>query len=175
MVKKTKLLLAIENNDVKTVALFLKDKNFDLFQNNEDPFLIAVENNYIDIVELLMNDNRIEPSYCGDEAFECAAKCGFFTIIKTLLKDPKVNPTSSILYLIHNRDIEILKFIMKDNRANLTLYENFAIRTAFEKEYFEIVKILWNDKNIKKTLKNDNIELYNNLIVKDIHSKIGNF
>jgi hypothetical protein len=82
-------------------------------------------------------------------------------------------------------DIELAALLLKDSSVDPASDNNWAIIDAHTNlrwtrgKYITYVKktldFLWNEKRVKDSLKNDNIELYNILIKKDIKNKIGKF
>ena len=68
---------------------------------------------------------------------------------------------------IKNNDINNVKLLLKDKRVNPSDYNNVSIIKASEKKYFNIINILWKDKRVKTSLKEDCFELYEILIKKD--------
>lgn len=78
-----------------------------------------------------------------------------------------------INHIIDNNISEV-KSIIKD--FSPARFNNEAIGVAAERGNFEIVfTLLWKEECVKKTLKNDNLEVYNYFIQQDIQKKIGIF
>ena len=77
---------------------------------------------------------------------------------------------------IKNNNIENIIFFLNNSRFNPATNRNFGIRMAAENSFSNIVNILWNEQKVKDTLKNDDIDLYNELIKKDkIKNKVESF
>jgi ankyrin repeat protein len=144
----------IRDNNIEMVVLFLKtlpnlNKKSYL---QENPIGIAAEYGHFEITELLLKYKAFNPSKNNNWAIRYAAKNGHTNIVSILLKDKRVNPT--------------------DNK-------NWAIRSAFcNTEYNNgnyIVDLLWKDKRVKKTLKKDDIDCYNELNNKYLSENINGF
>jgi ankyrin repeat protein len=114
----------------------------------QNPFSKAIRNNDIKQVRLLLNDKEVVPSLDLNFPIQLASKNGYIDIVELLLKDKRVDPSDSC---------------------------NLSIRLASKKCYIDIVELLWKNKLVKKTLKNDNEELYNKLIQQDIKNKVSKF
>ena len=114
----------------------------------QEKFDLAINNNDIKNVKLLLKDKRVNPSNNNNSAILLASQNGHLEIVKLLLKDKRVDPSESV---------------------------NYAIEYAFKNGHLDIVKKIWRDKKIKLTLKNNNSELYNELIQEDIKNKVHGF
>ena len=64
---------------------------------------------------------------------------------------------------------------MAHKKVNPTSDRNNAISVAAKNNHHDIVKLLWEDKRVKKSLINDNETLYDKLIQQDIQNKIKSF
>jgi hypothetical protein len=107
--------------------------------------------NYIksgDLLNVKLNINKIDPSYNENYSVGIASALGYFEIVSLLLNDSRVNPSD---------------------------YSNYAIKEAYRHLHKEVVNLLWQNVRVKNTLKNDDIEIYNELIKKDIKLKVENF
>ena len=114
------------------------------YKNKQQDFQIAITNNDIDAVKILLKDYMVNPIYNG----------------------------IPLLLSIESGNIEIIKLLLKDKRMNPCVNKNYAIRVADEIGNFNVINLLWKDVKIKKTLEEDNLELYNKL---NISGKINNF
>ena len=90
---------------------------------------------------------------------------------------------SSKIKDLKDTNTRLLKQIdkLKDKKADPSSNNNYPLLRASTNGCNEIIEVLWNDKRIKKNkyikdiLKNDNIDLYEKLITKDIKFKASNF
>ena len=139
---------AIKNNDINNVKLLLQDNNIDPSANSNIAIRIASEYGFTELIVLLLKDKRVDPSDYGDDAFRYASENGFIDIVKLLLKDKRVDPKSNF---------------------------NWAIKKAMTHEHLDVVELLWNLGVIKKTLKEDDSELYNKLMTEEIQNKVVEF
>jgi hypothetical protein len=71
--------------------------------------------------------------------------------------------------------LEIIKLLLKYNDIKPNIGDNSIINFAYSRDKIDVVSFLWKHKIIKDTLQNDNLELYNKLISKDIKDKINLF
>ena len=148
MIKTEEFREAIENNDIKTIQLLLKDKNVE--PNFFDNYAIcyASKKGYFKVVKLLLNEPSVCPAGDNNYSIRYASKNGHINLVKLLLKDERVNPAAGF---------------------------NFAICKSYKNQHINIVNLLWQNKKIKNTLKKDNLELYNTLTQEDIKNKVGDF
>lgn len=113
--------------------------------DNNYPIRLASEYGHIDIVKLLLADKRVDPSYFYNLALLSACEKGYIKIVKLLLSDTRVE-------------------------ANCNM--NDPIFYAFKNNKDEIVNFLWSFQCVKSTLENEHLNIYNNLIKRDITKKI---
>ena len=140
---------AIYFNDFNKVSLLLKDKTFNQFNSLNEDIIEAAGQGYISIVELLLNEPRINiTAEQINQAICMASFNGFYEIVTSLLSKKNINPAYD---------------------------KNYSIIYASYNKHNDVVELLWKYKIVKNTLKNDNIELYNKLIKKDIGSKVREF
>ena len=100
-------------------------------------------------------------------------------IIKKLILeedvDPSVDENFAIRHFIYINDYEMVNFFLKDKRVNAADKNSMSILLAIEKEYYDIVKLLWKNENVKKSLKNDNLDSYNYLTKKYLENNLNKF
>jgi hypothetical protein len=132
-----------------------------LISTKQDEFEIAVGNNNLSVVETLLKDKRVDPAEFRNYAIGAASEEGYFNMVTLLLNDHRVNPSDDKNYALRSA----FNLVIKNKNSE---QKNKA-------EYKNIVEILWNDIRVKKTLKNDFIELYNILMKKNIKNKIEDF
>ena len=65
--------------------------------------------------------------------------------------------------------------LLKDKRVDPSANNNSAIINSFKNSNFEIVQLLWNDKRVQNSLKNNDIEFYDKLFKQSINQKIKIF
>jgi hypothetical protein len=119
--------------------------------------LHVAEYGFIEMTELLLSDPRIDPSDTKSYALHYATEYGHFDIIKLLLNDPRVIPE------------------VNNNDAIITAYKNVNKFSSSQYLFNDIIQYLWAYDSVKKSLKNDNNSLYNELRKLDIKSKIKEF
>ena len=70
--------------------------------------------------------------------------------------------------------------LIKDNRVMPDDNNNFAIKSAYQSQHFDIVDLLWKVPSVKNKLKINYLklncfDLYSILIKKETHNKISDF
>jgi hypothetical protein len=142
-------------------------------------FKYAINKEYIKIVKFLINDKNIDSTYGNNIALRYTSVISNFEIFKLLFDKQtnlKINDLNYIVLLnSESGNIDILKYVVNNSNADLSFNYNQAITIAQMNNNQETVDFLWNDKNVKNTLNNDHLLLYNRLIKKNIKSKINKF
>jgi hypothetical protein len=98
--------------------------------------------------------------------------------------------------ILKSQDIEKIKPYINNNKFNISINNNKFIISAIRDKYYyklnsefnkikisnekikkidSIIELLWQDQRVKDTLKNDNENIYNELIKKDFINNIINF
>jgi len=80
-----------------------------------------------------------------------------------------------IITSVENSHFDILYLLIEDPRVDSSYLNNFAINKAYKAKQYNLVNLLWKEKQIKETLVNDNLNLYQKLIPKDIKKKVEAF
>lgn len=136
----------------------------------------AILLNNIKEIKILLTSKDVNPDYNNSKALICASRDGFIDIVKLLLMDTRVHPSgfsnSALCFAAEAGNIDIMKLLLKDNRVLPFEQCNYAIISANDKNKIKAVKLLWKKPEVKRTLKKDNIELYNKLKNKDIKDKL---
>jgi hypothetical protein len=148
MTKQEYFRKAVIDNDIAFVKALLTEPIFNLNLDKNWAFNYASQNGYTDIIELFLKDKKINITNDNSWAIGLASKNGHVDTVKLLLKESKINPSYD---------------------------DNCAIIDSYQNNHTIIVLLLWQDTRIKNTLKNDNKELYNKLITKDIKNKVKCF
>ena len=145
----------------------------------QNEFFDAIENNNVKQVALLLKEKNVDPSFESNLSIRSAAYDGSFEIIKLLLNDKRVNPSDNnndaLIYASENGDLETVKLLIKDNRVDPSGDNNKAIQSAHLDKKYNVVSFLWNNEIVKNKLKNDNLDLHNELIKQDIKDKVAGF
>jgi hypothetical protein len=79
-----------------------------------------------------------------------------------------------IIAIIH-KDNNKLSELLKDVNIDPSEDHNKIIKYSYKNKYINIVKLLWNDKRVKTTLKIDDFKLYKKLMQQDIKNKVNKF
>ena len=153
MTKQDEFNAAINFSQISKLKLLINDENVDPSYNNNNAIRFSSENGHTEIVELLLNDKRIDPAYDNNWAIQSAIIDGYISIVELLLADERVDPSDEMNYAL---------LLALDYKQNNIKQNN-------------IFNLLWKDKRIKNTLKNDNLELYNNLTRTEIEKKVNLF
>jgi nitrogen regulatory protein PII len=111
--------------------------------------------------------------------FEIAVRSNDFDKVKELLSRKTICPSTykfyAIGYAAQKGYLETFELLLNDKRAELTTWHNAAIRSAYERKHFNIVKILWKNEQVKATLKEDDNKLYKKLTTEHIQKNINKF
>lgn len=135
----------------------------------QNKFYTLIKENDIKMVESLLKNKKIDVSAENNWAIELASTSGHFEMVKLLLNDKKVNPADNRNWTIQSTYKKAYYDILDSvNKKNFNIF-------SFNNKYINIVKLLWRDERVKNSLKNDDDELYNELIKQDISNKIELF
>ena len=114
-----------------------------------------------DALELIVKDRHLDLSLDDNDTIRTASRNGNYECVKLILKNSKVNPSA------------------KKNDAISRAYTNgksqYNILGGNHEPYNKIVELLWYDKRVRSTLKNDYEELFFELNSKYLNNKINSF
>jgi hypothetical protein len=180
-----------ESNEYTTpIIRHIQEKNYDIAElilnsniikyiNKEQVLFAAVNRNQPHLVSLILQDKIIDLSINDNELFRTACCRGFLSIVKIFSNDGRIdisyNNNFAVCVVAENGHLDVLKFLLQDKRIDPTDYSNDAINTANSVNQMESVDILWNDIRVQRTLKKDNLALYNKLQKELVHKKIKSF
>jgi ankyrin repeat protein len=145
----------------------------------EEAFHLDIINNDIEKVKEKLSTGTIEAHCKNNYACLIAASKGHLDMLKFLIKIPEVNPfdlnnTAFELAASHG-NIEIIEFLLNDPRVIPNSNGNDPIRLAYNSKQYLMVALLFKNKKIRSTLKNDDTELYTKINLLNIKSKIEKF
>jgi hypothetical protein len=146
--------------------------------NRQLEFEEGIKNNDANVIKsLLQTKELIKPDNDYNWAIRESAKKGYVDLVKLLLNDNRVNPTEVQNYAIReasqNGHYDIVNLLLSDNRVNPAANNNWAILNAKNRpNNDDVVFLLWSDKRVKNTLKEDDEGLYNKLIIMKIKRNI---
>ena len=170
---------AVLNNDIEELKSLLNNGVFPNPKENGQILSKASELGYINIVNLLLDCNDIKFTNNCNDALGSACYTGNFEIIKILLKDKRFNAHSNNSYAIKVSSIrgffDITQLLLQYNKIDPSHDSNMSINCAYERDHFNIVNLLWKDNRVKNTLQQDNANLYNQLIKKEVQNKVNKF
>ena len=130
------------------------------------------------ILSLFLDINYLDNHTCYNHLYVSTIN-NHHNIVKLLLNYNKTDFFSHSKYIfsnaVLNADVLLVAILLKDKRTNITEDNNLAIDNASRYKKYDILSLLWECTKIKKTLKKDNPTLYQQLIKKDVNSKIQNF
>ena len=170
---------AVHNNELSTVINLLKNKDLIL----EDCLGFTIrhisENGQTKILKLLLKDKRFDPCMNKNMAMDLALQLEQYKFIEILLNDPRIDPAIDNNFLIrrlaNDNNIKLIKRILKNSMVDPSIGDNYCIRIAFSNGNKKLVDFLWCEQQVKLTLKNDDLEIYNELIQEDIKRKLNKF
>lgn len=135
----------------------------------QNKFYTFIKENDIENVKSLLKNKKVDVSAEDNWAIELASTSGHFDIVKLLLDDKRVDPTDNRNWTIQSTYKKAYYDILDSvNKKNFNIF-------SFNNEYVNIIKLLWKDERVKSSLKNDDDELYEELIKQDISDKIEGF
>jgi ankyrin repeat protein len=110
---------AINSNYIKSVEIFLTNKDSNPAEQNNQAFIDACYDGNFDTVKLLLKDYRINPADDNNIAFIMAGYREHVDIIKLLLNDNRINPTDhnnkTFINACYNENINIIKLFIEYN------------------------------------------------------------
>ena len=138
----------------------------------------SIIDNDIPLFKKLLKSSIVEEMDTETHSIMDAAQHGRIEIAKILLKDKRVKPeiydSSSVMLAAFHGHFEMVELLMKDKRIDPSGADNYAMEEA--ELYPSIRELLFKDKRVRKLLKKQNIELYNQLMKKEIiQNKINRF
>jgi hypothetical protein len=100
--------------------------------------------------------------------------------INELLQDENIDEltiyTSAFLKACECQHLEIIKLLMNHPRIDPSIYDNNAIKYFFNHEINnDVINILWQDQRVKDKLKNNDLNMYNDINEKIVNEKINGF
>jgi hypothetical protein len=148
---------------------------------NQEEFNDAIERNdsikvkeYINAIDVNPNDDH--------SVLKCvnwSIRSGNNITLTVLMNNNKVNDTK-LLSLSMKEAIKIncsyiAEVLLKNKYLKPSFDQNWAISYAYKNEQFEMIELLWNQDDVKSTLKNDNLTLYKKMIQPETNLKIKYF
>jgi ankyrin repeat protein len=191
--KKIKELLKIENYDKNSIQnhMLIKiaaEKNYlemtQLLTTVFDPSINyniaigeAAKYGCYETVEFLLKDSRVDPSDDFNYAISCAIRSGHIKVFNLLIKNERIlnsNLNTAFVNACKIGDVDIVNSLLKTNKVNLTFDNNSPIYNAFQYKRYDIIKLLYEYKDVKESLKEDN-GLLNSINSFLLNNKINKF
>lgn len=143
--------LAIKNNHEEILEYFLKEKNLNIFKHKPEILSTVLERDNKEsrnMAEMLIDNQYFNPSknYDDDLAFAISLRNMF--VINKLMEHPLTNPSR---------------------------YNNELIKEAYKKNDEELLELLFQHPEIKRTLKSNNLELYRDINNRFVSDKLKKF
>lgn len=177
-----KLTELIQANDISTLKMYLKEHIVNDPNNVVDfldAFSLAAKLNKVDILNLFINRDIIDFNHAGHIALVDAVNQGNIEVVEFIFNHEKFVDSDALIDIIISairlKHFDIALILIKDKRIALEKMKNIIIITAIMFESDEITDFVWKDKKVRKTLKNENLKLYQELLKKDMDNKILNF
>ena len=139
MQKILKKIIRMDNE--KKIILFLKNEKINPSHNNNEALIISSENGYLNSVTALFKYESVLSASNIELSFALAAQNGHIDIIKLFIKSLQLDPS---------------------------LHFNWAIYNAHKNNHTHIINYLWKDQRIKKTIIKNHLNIYNEIIKKEI-------
>ena len=173
---------SINSNQVEFLKLLFKENKIkkDHIKNNKHIYY-ALKKNYEEMFYFFLESCNADPSK-EKTAFIYAVKNGNLNIIKTLLNDNRIDPdiinTSYRLFgynletalsiAIEKSYTDIIHFLLKTNKIDLTLEDNFILNVASKNNNFETFLFLIENFNFNLSEYNYDIAFKNSIIFNNI-------
>jgi hypothetical protein len=157
MNKETKVNNAINNNDYT----FFNNDNLDCQNVNVDfnSVATAVTANSCFIISKLQEHTEFDFSF---------NKNHFINLSYVLLLAKQSEE-------LHDHSEELHSYIIDRKNGKNIFCPKFIEKITFDNFRWKMIKTLWNDKNVRKTLEGDNKEVYDLLMKNEVEQKIKNF
>ena len=141
-------------------------------------FITACETNNVEQVRSLLKENNNYSEWCYNSTLYSCVMRGHSEIVKLLIESG-ANPARNNNELIQNAScagsFNIVQYLLKDKRVDPTSSDNYAIIKAHTRGENDVVKLLFSQPNVRKSLVESNSELYNLLMKKYIKNKVSKF
>jgi hypothetical protein len=147
--------------------------------DKQNDFEIAISRNNIEAVKILLKDSEVNPAYNDNWAIREASIYGFLELLKLLVKDKRTNVADGRNWAVRTAAIgnhyEMLKYLLTLHNVDPTAVANQAIKEAYVEQHEKIVRLLWNKKCVKRTLKEHDFLFFNICKKFDIKNKVMKF
>lgn len=139
-----KLILAVENSEVKKVQEILQDPSYPINETNtkkETPLLIATHGNHIEIAKLLIDAGADINQQDGiqDSAYLYAGAQGKTEILRYMMEHAKPNQTivnryggNALIPAAEKGHVNNVKLLLKDGHVNIDHQNNFGYTALIE-------------------------------------------
>ena len=139
-----KLILAVENSEVKKVQEILQDPSYPINETNtkkETPLLIATHGNHIEIAKLLIDAGADINQQDGiqDSAYLYAGAQGKTEILRYMMEHAKPNQTivnryggNALIPGAEKGHVNNVKLLLKDGHVNIDHQNNFGYTALIE-------------------------------------------
>lgn len=166
----------VKNNNIKKIANIIS--SCDYYSLGEIlSYTAKYQKN--EIFDLLINFKSVNLTYGNCAAFRFSCINGNEYIFNKLIKFNEIDPTLSdqftLVVCCEKNRFEFVKKIIENKNIDPSFNQNVAIRLAKLNSSSDIIKILWKDNRVKKSLLKDDFILYDKLTKEDIINKMENF
>jgi hypothetical protein len=169
------LNISISNSDSESVLYFF-EAGVDFSFNNYIALKIAVKKRNLFITKTILDVHEIDCNICI-ELFKLANhNIGYYlmTLHSFSYNDSLFSYFANITHGENINPEKLTQIIEKYNIDCSSKY-NTLIKNAHVNNLQKVVDVLWNQKNVKDSLRIENNELYNILITPEINKKVSSF
>jgi ankyrin repeat protein len=183
--------ISIDGNN----SIYIELGMANLTMSDDFPIRYAARKGNTRIFKMLLDNKIVNPTTLDNEAIRMASKYGYTEIVQLLLNDPRVDPADDWNACIReasiNGHLEIVQLLLNDPRVDPSELDNFAIIRTYKldptkftnydweivlsEKLDKIVALLFKDKRVRNMLRNNNIDLYQELNSKFIKNTICEF
>ncbi len=154
------------HSNINTFLLAAESGNFDIVNNTyqgitesnhlDRALYLAAKNGHAEIVKLLLKNGRANPNALLSAPLRTACREGHVDVVKLLLEDGRVDPTAmnnqAVQFASANGHVDILRLLFfdkRDNKADFTANDIYALKIACANGNTNVVKFLTSLKCIR--------------------------
>jgi ankyrin repeat protein len=159
---------SVRNNDFSLAKKLITNKYVNPILNDNIVILLATLNQNYDIVKLLLEDGRVSPTVNESQVAKICCEHGNLDILKLFINDKRVRLDEfDFISACSHGHLIIVNELLKHNNIEYFYKDNLAIQIAFKYKKYEIVEFLFSHNSVKNLLKKENIELYQQIYLKE--------
>jgi len=169
-----------QQGDLEMVKHFVNTLGFDVGTDQCKVLRVAVERRHLDIVDFLLQQPNADTTYCNNFCLKSAAELSDFDLLFKLLNHHSTIITLSDKFLVDKAgftcSIPLTMYIINNTILDLSIHKNLLISEIYNSGFFHTSLLIWQSKNVKLTLEQDNKPIYNKIVELELfQNKITSF